>query len=389
MIPKSFDLIGPDDLQTLIDNKVPESKTLEYKRDLPDNSDKAKHAFLAAVASLANTYGGDLLYGISAVDGIPVATLGVGTVIEDQLKLRLESMIRSGIEPRLPKLELRLISSPDGPVLLVRVTKSWAAPHRVTVRDSGPFYARHSSGKFELDVAELRAAFALSDSIIARIESFRDDRENKISGHSTPVPIPSGCKMILHIIPLSAFASREQLDMRHYGELLRQFHPLGRTQIQNSAINLEGVVDYANPNAQGRSHAYTQIFRSGIVEAVEVIASGQDEKHIHSRSYEHHAWNAVQRYLELLGQMEVSPPFYVFLSLTRLKGLTFLVPNNGFGHFARTPDRDAISLPAIVVADPTIPAYKLLRPAFDMIWNAFGYPESENYDADGNWIEKN
>jgi hypothetical protein len=30
---------------------------------------------------------------------------------------------------------------------------------------------------------------------------------------------------------------------------------------------------------------------------------------------------------------------------------------------------------------------RALRPAFDVVWNAFGLGQSVNYDADGNWVE--
>ncbi|WP_211471955.1 helix-turn-helix domain-containing protein [Collimonas humicola] len=388
MIPKPFDQISDADIQFLLDQKIAESKTLEYKRDLPDNSDKAKHSFLAAIASLANTDGGDILYGIDALDGIPINIPGVGDVIEDQLRLRLESMIRSGIEPRLPKLELRLIPVANGIVLLVRATKSWAAPHRVTVRDSGPFYARHSSGKYELDVAELRAAFALSDTITQRIEHFRNERLLEISNYSTAVKMRAGCKMVLHIIPLSAFAGREPIDMLRFSDILQQFHPLGRTHFQNTMINLEGVVDYSNKDGAGDSHAYTQIYRSGVVEAAQVLEDKGTGRLLHSYVYEQHVWSATERYLSLLGKMGISAPFYIFLSFVAIDGYSFAVPNDGYGYISRVADRHTISLPGIVVTDPTLPAPRLLRPAFDMVWNAFGYPASQNYDATGDWITR-
>lgn len=386
MIPKQFDQVTGEDLHELLKDSVSESKTLEYKLQLPDDSDKAKHAFMAAVASFANTDGGDLLYGIEAQDGIPVAIPGVGEVVADQLKLRLESMVRSGIEPRLPKFELRLVPAPaGGEVLLVRVAKSWTAPHRVTMRASGPFYGRHSSGKFEMDVAELRTAFNLSDSIEKRIGDFRGNRVEHIFSHRTPARIHVGCKMAVHIVPLSAFATREQIDMRRYSDQLSQFHALGRNQHQNSTINLEGVLNYANADAEGLYHAYTQVFRSGIVEAVQVFREDERGKRIHSIQYELHAWTAVQRYLGLLSQIEVSAPFYVFLSLVGLTGYSFVVPEGGLGSRSTTAEREIIALPEVVVTDPTLPASMLLRPAFDMVWNAFGYPASENFDAQGNW----
>ncbi len=69
--------IDENDLHVLIDDKVAERKTIEYKRDLPRNSYKDRKEFLADVSSFANTVGGYLIYGIDAKQGIPVDLCGV------------------------------------------------------------------------------------------------------------------------------------------------------------------------------------------------------------------------------------------------------------------------------------------------------------------------
>ena len=57
-------------LQSLIDGKVGESKTVEYKSQLPGRADKDRREFLYDVSSFANASGGFLLFGIEAPDGI-------------------------------------------------------------------------------------------------------------------------------------------------------------------------------------------------------------------------------------------------------------------------------------------------------------------------------
>ena len=47
-----------------IDTKKAERRTLEYKQELPLESDEAKREFLSDIASFANSGGGDILYGI-------------------------------------------------------------------------------------------------------------------------------------------------------------------------------------------------------------------------------------------------------------------------------------------------------------------------------------
>ncbi len=99
---KQLKYIDEQDLRTLAVNKVKEGKTIEYKAELPGNRDKDKKDFLADVSSFANAAGGDLIYGIRAKDGVPKEPFGIEISNADAAVLRLDSMIRDGIAPRIP-----------------------------------------------------------------------------------------------------------------------------------------------------------------------------------------------------------------------------------------------------------------------------------------------
>src|SRR5437773_200695 len=88
MIPKPTQDIRLGDLESLV-GRVPEGKTIEYKREMPAGTRDEKIKFLAAVSSLANTAGGDLLIGVEAKDGVPVAIPGIIAASLDDEKLRL------------------------------------------------------------------------------------------------------------------------------------------------------------------------------------------------------------------------------------------------------------------------------------------------------------
>ncbi len=64
MINKKLEDITEEDIENLIINGEREGKTIEYKRDIPDNTDLSKKKFLASISSLANALGGDLIFGI-------------------------------------------------------------------------------------------------------------------------------------------------------------------------------------------------------------------------------------------------------------------------------------------------------------------------------------
>lgn len=45
-------------------------------------------------------------------------------------------------------------------------------------------------------------------------------------------------------------------------------------------------------------------------------------------------------------------------------------------------------IPETVVEDLEIAPGKILKPMFDLVWNACGYPASRNFDSEGNWVQR-
>jgi predicted HTH transcriptional regulator len=146
VIPKPLDAIELADLQYLIDNQVRESKFIEYKSALPGSADSELVPFLATVSSFANTGGGDLLLGVEARAGLPTRPSGLEIHDLDGTILRLEQVMRAGLEPRLPGVDVKPVQVGDERhVLVVRAPKSWVSPHRV--KKNNQFYGRNSAGR--------------------------------------------------------------------------------------------------------------------------------------------------------------------------------------------------------------------------------------------------
>jgi predicted HTH transcriptional regulator len=168
MLPINIDEIGSEHITSLITEKVTEHKILEYKESLPDGSDGAKKEFLADVCSFANASGGDIIYGMrdeKAPDGrptgIPESVTGLSDANLSAVCTRLEAMVRDGIAPRIPHVQARVVAIQDqGPIVLLRIARSWVKPHMVTYKGTSRFYSRHSTGKYQLDIQEIGQAFA-------------------------------------------------------------------------------------------------------------------------------------------------------------------------------------------------------------------------------------
>lgn len=389
MIQKPFESIIKADIDSLLSNCVHEGRTIEYKRDLPGNADDDKREFLADVSSFANAGGGDLIYGIAAKDGIPQTADGLGFT-PDAEKLRLESILRDSLEPRIMGIRIGHIEGfPKGSVLIIRIPKSWNAPHIVTFKNWSRFFTRNSAGKYQMDVTEIRSAFLHSDALPEKIKRFRDERLARIIAQETPVQLDGNTRLILHLLPIVAFSNDSQIDVTMLEQYVTKLCPINASG-WNHKFNLDGFITFSGAGATAFS--YCQVFRASQIEAVSsiILFTEKDQAVIPSVAYERDVIKATLQYLNFLKLLEIQCPIAILLSFTGVKGAYLATANNTF--FGRPPsiDRDCLTLPDILVEDYSSVSTgedvaKILRPIFDAVWNACGLARSLNYDDQGNW----
>jgi predicted HTH transcriptional regulator len=256
MIPKALHNISLDDLSRMIGIAC-ESKTLEFKRMMPAKSDKEAVQFLSAVTAFANSAGGDLVIGIDSEDGIATLISGIPLAGCNAYKLHLEQLLTSNVEPRVPPVAFHSVDcGNNNHVVVIRIPQSWQAPHRVN--KDNKFYGRHSSGKYSLDVGELRTAFALRESVAERVRQFRQARLLKIMSGETPSQIEQSASLVKHGIPLPSFGDRRLINV---AEVLNARPvtlptPLG-SRGAGYGTALDGVFVYSGPSIT-QSHGYGQ-----------------------------------------------------------------------------------------------------------------------------------
>ena len=389
VIPKALQQIVRSDLEALV-GLARESKTLEFKAELPQKGGSELVPFIAGVSSLANTAGGDFVLGVVARDGVATAIPGVAVPNLDAEKLRLEQALANGVEPRLPRIDVEAVACGDGQyVLVVRVPRSWVGPHRVKANNQ--FYGRNSGGKYPLDVGELRNAFALSESVADRIRGFRAERLARIGSDETPVPLPQGGRAILHVIPFPPFAGRNDIDVVQ--AISAGTHtplPLsGMSGANQIAVNLDGFVNYVSDGRQIAS-SYVQFFRSGAIEGVLALATDErtQRAYIAGPALCKQIAFALRQYVDVLRAYDIGFPAFAFLSFIGMDGST-LRYNSGFGqgfHVAGPRPGAIITLPDVSIAGPVADAPAVLKPVFNALWNAFGFLKCDMYDGQGNWV---
>jgi len=389
MISKPPNEIRFDDIERLLEIGRSEDRTIEYKLRTPGSqeSDKLK-LLLKPVCSFANTDGGDLVVGVTEEGGTLKEIVGLDLTDFDQLQLTLEQMIQFGIEPQLRGINFQFVPLPNGRmVLVIRTPKSWTPPHRV--KSNGRFYGRSSAGCFELDITQIRQAFLLSETTAERIRQFHNDRiANLLTGSRTKLLV--GEKVALHVIPLSGFASNKWLPVSAYILMKDRLRPARSTDWRTS-LNLEGMLVVAGLGEDGSATAYTQFFREGIIENVRAYGSKEDGGlTIPSKSYEQELLQNFQTAINCLKDLNFQPPAFVFLTIISAKGwkLGLSVQRQVENGSAIPFDRDVISIPGTELESFEADQVEIMKPLFDVVWNAAGFPSSINFDDQNAWIHQ-
>lgn len=386
MNDKPLDLITKADIEALVTDAVQESKALDFKETLPGNSDGDKKDFLADVSSFANTNGGDLYYGIKEKDGAANEAVGITNFDEDAARLQFEQRIPSGIGPRIPGFDMKVVDGfPKGPVLVMRIPKSWMGPHMVIYKGSSKFYSRHSAGKTQMDVGEIRQAFARSEELPERIRRWRKDRVLEIVNRLCPIALEQAPKLVLHLIPYDSFDNELRLSVDEMVGPARTCPPLG-TSGGSHRINVDGVVTFDEPRGGHLSLHYCQLFRSGRIEAVnaDVAPTRVGDCRIASVSCENDIIFSTSSYLEALRTLGIVPPIVMFLTLVHAKG-AIMATDPRYQDMVRPIDRELLYIPGVLIETYGEATDRVLRPVLDAVSNACGLPRSLNYDDMGNW----
>jgi hypothetical protein len=413
MIPKPVDQVTEDDLRRLIGSS--ESRELEFKQSI-GRSDEDVKEFLKDVSAMANATGGDVIYGVvEDIDenGNTVATeiQGIAGENSDDVVLRFDSLIRDCIKPRLLGIRIQpVLLNNTHSVFIVRVPRSWNAPHVVDRKGHWRFYYRDSAGTHPMDVTELRNAVTFADTLTKRLEEFRLQRLATIA--ADPL-LESSAKIVLHFQPLSSIQPEAPLEMSRLKIDARKLVLIpSDTTLSETRLNFEGILAYNPHNPDG---GYIQLFRNGSIEAVD--AHQLKGNRIPIRDVERTIINATVRLLGLINDLGLSSSVQFHISLLGVKGYKLKI-DTGNQIFATSfieeaaerheIDRSDLLLPGLLLTEETVskfadlaipdrlnePRYLdlgnhvtagLLHPLFSIIWNAAGFRESLYFDSEEAW----
>ena len=395
LLDMNLDKITEAELNNLISNGVPESLTIDYKRETYRKSDDDKSnncRFLTDVSSFANTIGGDILIGINEANGLPTSfNPFIGDI--DAEVLRLQSIALSGIEPRITNLTIRAVPVAGGHIIIVRVLRSFAPPHRVIAKNNNRFYARAGTRNYEPNVDQLRHLFTDTPHILERIRSFLADRLVKIAAGDTPTPLGQSGKVVLHVIPIPSFVDGRMADI--VTQLAKGSHvpvPLAVVGLPSyNGVNLDGYLNYSL-GVPGDRLAYAQFFRNGAIKGVGEL---KNDDNVNSRFITKDLTNVVvsrvRQYLNVLKAYDLGLPVYVFLSFCNATRVVYRY-DDGSGaawNDSRPLSREIVSLPEIYIDRFDVDVIDVMRPALNTLWNAVGFQGCDRYNDLVKWRDSN
>ena len=384
--------VAQADIEALLTNKVVELSNLEYKRDLPTTDDQRRE-IVYDILSLANTRGGDLIFGVEAErdtnnkpTGAPAKILGVESLNLDDLKLRLLQTVENCTRPRVEGIDFVAVGSFErGPAVIIRVPGSWNRPHMLQIEKSQRFYARTSAGRYLMDVDQIRSAMLASASLPEALDVLRRDRTSLIAANAGAVPLAPGAQMIFHIVPFSSLTQ----TLRLAPEQLKSLPMASISMVGggNLRINFDGYL-MTSTTRENVPIGYVQAFRSGVIESVISRLTDGNPPVIASGWYEKALINAIRPALQTLPALQIAPPYYVAITLAGVRGALLATSNY---HREGPIDRDILFLPEVQIDKATLTVQELataLRPALDVVWQAAGALRSFNFDDQGKWSDR-
>lgn len=403
MLPPNLSDLTAAHIEGLIASEVPESPVLDYKQELPTGQSESKREFLYDVAAMANSGGGDLIYGIAerrANDdkptGVPDKLLGLSFPNSQEEEIRLSSFIRDSIAPKLIGVSLRSVRCSGGDALVVRVPVSRSKPHMVTMGGVDRFYKRTGTVSHKMSWDEIRRAFSEQSELREAISRWRFHRLEMIQGKFGPVDLHGEVAMLFHVIPADSFTPDNFIEAWRVQDSEKAAVHV-ETGNYYQRYNADGFLCHSNRALAGLAEktggylAYTQLFRSGIVEyafsnfyrpandfQIPLIA-GQSVEQIIIRCYT----DAIGRYRRN-GRTGI---IYLGFSLLGIKDKQIFTTDMQFSSREFGIRQNMFTSPEVAadLSEPEeAPFSRTLRPLVDMFWQLDGREETP-FAENGKW----
>jgi predicted HTH transcriptional regulator len=148
----------PEDVQSLVDERIPEGQRLDYKEQLPLERDADRAELAKDVSGMANAVGGLLIYGVAEDDSDEPRPQAVRPLPRAGQQTRVEDVLDSTVLPRLD-YECRTLDFGDGSVLIVQAAPRAGGPHMVQGYKQHRYFIRRGTRTIPMTEDDVRVAY--------------------------------------------------------------------------------------------------------------------------------------------------------------------------------------------------------------------------------------
>jgi Putative DNA-binding domain len=388
VLPSTLPQLNEEFFVQVCKERWSETHTLEFKAVLPKGDEDARQEFRKDVCAMANADGGDLVFGISEVNGCANAVLAINEAGVDATKRRLQQILESKVEPRIHGIQFHACPIGGGGfVLVLRIPSSYEGPHRFGPVTEHRFPIRNDTSTTDMTYEQLRNTFGRESTLLEKAAQFRVRRVGRIDSGQTPRKLSTGVTMALHIVPMCGLAGRANVDVAG----IAADHDVLRIDPQHSwkrHANLDGVVMYPYDDPNGVD-TYAQIFRDGCFEIVKNVQ--YDPQHSDPSPWVVGQWvgyqlrGGLQTYAATAPAMEIHGPIVISVSLMGTSGTRLTL---GSRSATRNPIfEDRLDIPEIVIQDisEVLDLDKMTKPIMDVLYQCYGERSCNFYDDGGKW----
>jgi hypothetical protein len=215
-------------------------------------------------------------------------------------------------------------------------------------------------------------------------QNFRDERIRKIVTGDAPINADDKPRTILHIIPAKAFDPRVRIDLTTLQLETDRLRPI-QGYTWGPKYEADGLLTIARD--EGVEYSYLKLFNSGVAEATSasLLRRWDGRPLIPSTNLESELFEVLLHVRSIQKQLGVEMPLFILLSLIGVKGYEMGYNRERYVVAGHPIEQDNLLVPEAVMNSYEDDVDKVMRPVFDTVWRACGWPGSPNFDENDKW----
>ena len=221
-----------------------------------------------------------------------------------------------------------------------------------------------------------------SPAVKAEMKAFHQDRIKEIIGGNTPISLPPGGKVILHVILTPAYYDERFTDV--ISSLASGGHiPVPHLGVGHGGIRKTDFGGFVNSNEGVPAHmlAYAKMFRTGAIEELGMLRPNDTGGgyYIFGPVFANQIMTAVTRNLELLKHYDAGSPVCIMLTFA---GGEYRLAHEAMGSIVYKKIIDpkpTVTMPPVYAESYDADVFALMRTPLNVLWNAFGFPACDMY----------